>query len=211
VVEFRDEAERICQYRRRPDLLVSFKCLKHRRRKGKALGRIALEDDLVAERLNWKKKGSRVVLVYGAFDLLHPGHIRLLEQAKSLGNVLIVAVESDASIRSANTADLAYRGQLQREALRPVTPAAERVEILAALAAVDYVVELGPVALPDLVGRLLPDVLVTGAAVHESGQTNADIGTEEIVKLAGGVVTAIPPEPGYSTSSLMDRIRQLRA
>jgi rfaE bifunctional protein nucleotidyltransferase chain/domain len=175
------------------------------------LGRIALEDDLVALRLHWKQSGSRVVLVYGAFDLLHPGHIRLLEQAKSLGDVLVVAVECDAVIRSANTADLAQQGQLQWEALRPVTPAAERAEILAALSAVDYVIELGPVSLPELVGRLLPDVLVTGAAAHESGLTDAEARAEEIVKRAGGSVTGIPPEPGHSTIRLLERIRQLHA
>ena len=167
------------------------------------MGRVALVDELLAERSIWKRDGSRVVLVHGGFDLLHPGHIRLLEQARSLGDVLVVAVESDASFRAGNATDSTRRKKEKREVLEPTTPVAERAEILAALAAVDFVVELDAVSLSDFVGRLQPDVLVKGGAASASGSTSEGSRAEKIVKRAGGVVTAIPLEPGYSTASLM--------
>lgn len=175
------------------------------------MGRVALVDELLAERSNWKRDGSRVVLVHGMFDLLHPGHIRLLEQACSLGDVLVVVVESDASVHDGNATDTTRRKKRRREILESITPAAERAEILAALAAVDYVVDLDSVSLADFAGRLQPDVLVKGGAASASGSTSENSRAEKIVKRAGGVVTAIPLEPGYSTASLMGRIRQLRA
>jgi rfaE bifunctional protein nucleotidyltransferase chain/domain len=175
------------------------------------LGRIASEHDLLAERLNWKRKGSRVVLVHGAFDLLHPGHIRLLEQASSLGDVLVVAVEGDESIRASNAAGAARRNEMEQGPTEPITPGAERAEILAALAAVDFVIELNSISLADLAARLKPDVLVKGGASESTPQSVEDSRVEEAVKQAGGVVTAIPLEPGHSTASLMSRIRQLHA
>jgi rfaE bifunctional protein nucleotidyltransferase chain/domain len=175
------------------------------------VGSIASQKELVAERLNWRSKGTRVVLVHGAFDLLHPGHIRLLEQASSLGDVLVVAVESDESIRTANAADAARRNEMEREPVEPITPSAERAEILSALAAVDFVVELNAISLADLAARLQPDVLVKGGAGSANDLASEDSRAEEIVVQAGGKVTAIPLEPGYSTGSLMSRIRQLHA
>lgn len=175
------------------------------------MGRIALVDELVAEPSNWKRDGARVILVHGTFDLLHPGHIRLLEQARSLGNVLVVVVESDASVRAENAPGTTRRNKSEREFVEPTTPAAERAEILAALAAVDFVVELDAVSLADFAGRLQPDVLVKGGAASASGSTSENSRTEKAVKRAGGVVAAIPLEPGYSTASIMGRIRQLRA
>jgi rfaE bifunctional protein nucleotidyltransferase chain/domain len=192
-------------------LPFGFNRFKYRRSEGYKLGRIASEHDLVAERLNWRRKGARVVLVHGAFDLLHPGHIRLLEQASALGDVLVVAVESDESIRASNAAGVARRNEMEQGPIEPITPGAERAEILAALAAVDFVIELGQISLGDLVSRLQPDVLVKGGAAAANDLTSEDSRAEVIVTQAGGKVTAIPLEPGYSTGSLMSRIRQLHA
>jgi D-glycero-beta-D-manno-heptose 1-phosphate adenylyltransferase len=175
------------------------------------VGSIASQHELIAERLNWKREGSRVVLVHGAFDLLHPGHIRLLEQASALGDVLVVAVESDESTRAANAADVARGNEMGREPIEPITPGAERAEILAALAAVDFVIELNAISIADLAARLQPDVLVKGGAGIANDLASEDSRAEEIVIRAGGKVTAIPLEPGYSTGSLMSRIRQLHA
>ncbi len=175
------------------------------------MGSISSKNELVTERLNWRRKGTRVVLVHGAFDLLHPGHIRLLEQASSLGDVLVVAVESDESIRAANAADAARRNVMECEPVEPITPGAERTEILAALAAVDFVIELNEISFAELASRLQPDVLVKGGAAVSNDLTSEDARAEEIVTRVGGKVTAIPLEPGYSTGSLMSRIRQLHA
>lgn len=175
------------------------------------MGRIALEDDLIAERKNWRRGGSRVVLVRGVFDLLHPGHIRLLEQARSLGDVLVVAVSGEASVRSGSTAPVMRQNELESESLLPITPAAERAEILSSLTAVDYVVELDPASLGDFAKRFMPDVLVKGTRGQGSSLTDDDYHASKVVKDAGGAAIEIPLEPGYSTKSLMERIRQLRA
>src|ERR1700722_17340862 len=98
--------------------------------------------ELILLRRDWKDNARRVVLASGCFDLLHPGHVRLLERARALGDVLIVALQSDASVQkeaasAASPSDAKGRTVLRR----PVTPGVERAEILAALAAVDSVVE----------------------------------------------------------------------
>jgi rfaE bifunctional protein nucleotidyltransferase chain/domain len=131
------------------------------------------------------------VFTNGCFDLLHPGHIRTLEQARSLGDVLVVAVNSDRSVRE------------MKGAGRPLVPEAERAEVLAALEAVDWVVIFDDATPRRLVARLLPDVLVKG------GDWGPDeiVGREE-VEAAGGRVVRVPLEPGLSTSELIDRIRR---
>lgn len=126
----------------------------------------------------------------GCFDLLHPGHIRLLEQARSLGDALVVAINSDASVRQLKG------GQ------RPVIPENERAEILAALAAVDYVVVFDEPTPRRLIATLLPDVLVKGS----DWGPNEVVGREE-VEAAGGRVVSIPLEAGYSTTRLLERMR----
>ncbi len=158
---------------------------------------VVSQDQLILQRREWKRNGKRVVYTTGAFDLLHPGHIRLLEQARGLGDVLIVGVWSDARVLS------------EKGSKRPITPAAERAEILAALAAVDSVAVLHDEQTPGkFIAQLLPDVLAMGG---QSGvQKNAFEG-EDALKAAGGRVTRIPLEPGHSTSRLLDRIQQLRA
>jgi rfaE bifunctional protein nucleotidyltransferase chain/domain len=138
-----------------------------------------------------KRNGRRVVFTNGCFDLLHPGHIRILEQARELGDVLIVGLNSDASVR-----------QLKGEG-RPVINERERAEILAALECVDAVVIFDALTPRDVIARLLPDVLVKG------GDWPGDqiVGREE-VEAAGGRVVSIPVVSGYSTSEILRTIRR---
>ncbi len=138
-----------------------------------------------------KRNGRRIVFTNGCFDLLHPGHVRVLEQARELGDALIVGLNSDASVR-----------QLKGEG-RPVLPARERAEILAALECVDAVVIFDEVTPREVIARLLPDVLVKGG----DWPGNQIVGREE-VEAAGGRVLSIPLVPGYSTTEILRRIRE---
>jgi rfaE bifunctional protein nucleotidyltransferase chain/domain len=138
-----------------------------------------------------KRNGRRVVFTNGCFDLLHPGHIRSLESARALGDVLIVGLNSDASVR-----------QLKGPG-RPVIPEGERAEILAALESVAAVVIFDDLTPREVIARLLPDVLVKG------GDWPGDqiVGREE-VEAAGGRVVSVPVVSGYSTSAMLQKIRQ---
>jgi D-glycero-beta-D-manno-heptose 1-phosphate adenylyltransferase len=156
------------------------------------MGRIVSRDELI-KLLGRDRRGSRqVVFTNGCFDLLHPGHIRTLEEARSLGDVLVVALNGDASVRKA-------KGDS-----RPVIAQDERAELLAALEAVDFVVLFGEPTPRELISKLLPDVLVKGA---DWGSTEI-VGREE-VEAAGGRVVSIPLEPGYSTTRILQKIQQL--
>jgi len=137
-----------------------------------------------------RRNGRRVVFTNGCFDLLHPGHIRCLEQARALGDSLIVAVNSDASVRR------------MKGAGRPVMPQAERAEVLAALAAVDYVTVFEEDTPREIIAKVVPEVLVKG------GDWGPDqiVGREE-VEAAGGRVVSIPLEPGYSTTGILEKVR----
>jgi rfaE bifunctional protein nucleotidyltransferase chain/domain len=157
------------------------------------LGQVVSHDELVSRVRELQRSGGRVVFTNGCFDLLHPGHLRLLEEARTLGDALIVGVNSDASLRG------------NKGAGRPITPEAERAEILAALSAVDYVVIFSEPTPRELISAVLPDVLVKGS----------DWGPGEIVGSAeveatGGRVVSIPLQPGYSTTGLLARIRASR-
>jgi rfaE bifunctional protein nucleotidyltransferase chain/domain len=138
-----------------------------------------------------QSRGLKVVFTNGCFDLLHPGHVAYLEQARSLGNALIVAVNTDASV-----------ARLTKGPGRPVTPEADRARVLAALACVDRVVLFGEDTPLELITILQPDVLVKG------GDYRLDeiVGREE-VEARGGRVLALPFVPGYSTTQLLARIR----
>jgi rfaE bifunctional protein nucleotidyltransferase chain/domain len=138
-----------------------------------------------------KRNGRRVVFTNGCFDLLHPGHIQSLEQARQLGDALIVGLNSDASVR-----------QLKGEG-RPVLPERERAEILAALECVDAVIIFADLSPRDLVAKLLPDVLVKGG----DWPGNQIVGREE-VEAAGGHVVSIPVLAGYSTTEILRKIRE---
>jgi len=145
--------------------------------------------DLIIRRREWKDNGRRVVFTNGCFDLLHPGHVRLLEQARALGDLLVVGVNSDRSVRG-----------LKGEG-RPLLPEGERAELLAALAAVDAVTIFDEPTPRELIAALLPDVLVKG------GDWSPDeiVGRAE-VEGAGGRVVTIPYIEGYSTCALIARI-----
>ena len=138
-----------------------------------------------------KRNGRRVVFTNGCFDLLHPGHIELLEQARALGDVLIVGLNSDESVRRLKGAG------------RPVLPEAERAEILAALEAVDAVVIFEQPTPQEVIAGLLPDVLVKG------GDWPGDqiVGRAE-VEAAGGRVVSVPVVQGYSTTEVLRKIRE---
>lgn len=139
-----------------------------------------------------KRTGRRVVFTNGCYDLLHPGHTRLLEQARDLGDILILALNSDLSVRE------------NKGAGRPIVDEAERAEVAAALASVDYVVLFDEPTPREIIARVLPDVLVKGG----DWGPNEIIGREE-VEAAGGRVVSIPFEPGYSTSSIIERISKI--
>jgi D-beta-D-heptose 7-phosphate kinase/D-beta-D-heptose 1-phosphate adenosyltransferase len=137
-----------------------------------------------------KRNGRRIVFTNGCFDLLHPGHIRSLELARELGDVLVVGLNSDASVR-----------QLKGEG-RPVIAEGERAEILAALESVDAVVIFDDLTPREVISRLLPDVLVKGG----DWPGNRIVGREE-VEAAGGRVVSVPVVSGYSTSAILKKIR----
>jgi len=137
-----------------------------------------------------KGRGVRVVLTNGCFDLLHPGHTRLFEEARKLGDVLIVAMNSDRSVCALKGSHRALQSEL------------ERAEIIAALAAVDYVTIFDDASVLAVVKRMLPNVLVKG------GHYTLDqiVGRDE-VEAAGGRVVAIPIVPGYSTTAIIAAVR----
>jgi cytidyltransferase-like protein len=186
---------------------------------GSRNGQLAVvsQTELILQRQEWKRNGKRVVCVAGAFDLLHPGHVRLLEQARGLGDILTVALQSDESARVASEQSSKLIGApsvpspvtaARNFAARPITPAAERAEILAALAAVDFVAIFDEPTAGEFIARLAPDVLAQGGEAGSSENAYAD---DDAVTAAGGHVVRLPLEPGYSTSRLVERISQLQA
>lgn len=138
-----------------------------------------------------KRNGRRVVFTNGCFDLLHPGHISLLEQARALGDVLVVGINSDSSV------------QFLKGPGRPVIPELERAEILAALECVDGVLIFDELTPREVIARLLPDVLVKGG----DWPGNQIVGREE-VEAAGGQVASVPVIEGYSTTEMLRKIRE---
>lgn len=152
---------------------------------------IALEKILPLERAiervdELKRAGKTVVFTNGCFDLLHPGHTRYLAEARKFGDILLVALNSDRSVR-------ALKGPG-----RPIFPETERAEILAALESVDYVTIFDDLTPRAIIARMLPQVLVKGG---DWGPTEI-VGRAE-VEAAGGRVVTIPVVRGYSSSSLI--------
>ena len=178
------------------------------------MGEVVAQSELILRRAQWKRNGRRVVLVSGIFDLLHPGHIRLLEQARSLGDVLVIAVQSDAAVKAAQATLRASTDSTAEAPVRPITPAAERAEILAALAAVDCVVEFDGASPRQLIAQLTPDIVVEGQTDSAGGEavttTAGTTGTTTTTTRPGPTLVRIPLEPGYSTTRLLERIKYLR-
>ena len=144
---------------------------------------------MLAERERLRAVGKRLVFTNGVFDLLHVGHVRYLTQARALGDALVVAINSDRTVRELKGAD------------RPVFNEAERAEIVAALRVVDYVIVFDDVSPRSLIAELLPDVLVKG------GDYDLDqIHGREEVEAAGGKVISLPFVDGSSTTTLIEKM-----
>ena len=152
------------------------------------MGRLYSLDELLAARAEWKRAGKTVVFTNGCYDILHPGHIRLLESARSLGDVLILALNTDAGV------------QRLKGPSRPLIPQHLRAEMAAALEAVDAVTFFDEDTPRELIAAVLPDVLIKGA-----DWTHFIAGREE-VEASGGKVLALPLEPGYSTTGILEQI-----
>ena len=152
------------------------------------MGNFYTRSALVSARARWRSEGKTVVFTNGCYDLLHPGHIRLLEQARSLGDVLILALNTDASVQRIKGPN------------RPLFAQDIRAEIASALAAVDAVAFFDEDTPRELIAEVLPDILIKGA-----DWAHFIAGREE-VEAAGGKVMALALEPGYSTTGIVERI-----
>ncbi|HET7219753.1 MAG TPA: D-glycero-beta-D-manno-heptose 1-phosphate adenylyltransferase [Vicinamibacterales bacterium] len=146
----------------------------------------------LAERL--RARSRTVVFTNGVFDLLHPGHVRYLEVARSLGDALIVGLNGDASVRRNKGPE------------RPITPQAERAEVLLALSAVDAVVIFDEDTPAEIIAAIQPDVLAKGA----DWAADAIVG-RAIVEARNGRVVRVPLEHGHSTTSIVERVRRASA
>ena len=146
--------------------------------------------DIAAALARHRQRGERVVFTNGCFDLLHPGHLEGLRQARALGDCLVVGVNSDASVRRLKGGD------------RPIVPLDERVELLRAIRWVDHVVSFDAATPADLIACLRPDVYAKGADWRERSMPEA-----EAARAVGGEVVFLELMPGYSTTDIVDRIR----
>jgi D-beta-D-heptose 7-phosphate kinase/D-beta-D-heptose 1-phosphate adenosyltransferase len=155
-----------------------------------AVARILERNRLIARVAIARRGGARVVFANGCFDILHVGHVRYLAEARRLGDALLVAVNSDRSVR-------ALKGEG-----RPVMNEAERAEVLAALAAVDFVTVFDEESPRRLISEVLPDVLVKGGDYAPE-----EIHGREEVEAAGGRVLALPFVEGASTTGIIERVK----
>ena len=146
--------------------------------------------ELITDRFNYEKNGQTVVFTNGCFDILHAGHVRYLNAAKALGDILVVGLNSDESVR-----------RLKGEG-RPVNPAADRAEVLAALRAVDHVVVFGEATAEELVRQLKPDIYVKGGDYSLETLPEA-----KIVGSYGGKTVLIPMVEGRSTTNVIRRLQ----
>jgi rfaE bifunctional protein nucleotidyltransferase chain/domain len=152
-------------------------------------------DSLASLLAEHRRHKQGIVFTNGCFDLMHIGHTRYLQAARNLGDVLVVGVNSDASVRALN-----------KGTERPIVPETQRAEVLAALACVDYVVIFSEPDPARLIAALQPDILVKG------GDWPLDrIVGRETVEARGGRVLTIPLVPGVSTTTLIQRIRTTTA
>jgi D-beta-D-heptose 7-phosphate kinase/D-beta-D-heptose 1-phosphate adenosyltransferase len=154
-------------------------------------GKILSLEDLLRERITLRAEGKSLVFTNGVFDLLHVGHVRYLQQARALGDALVVAINSDRSVRELKGAG------------RPVIVEQERAEILAALRQVNYVTIFDDISPRALIAKVLPDVLAKG------GDYDIDeIHGREEVEAAGGRVVSLPFIEGASTTTIIERMRK---
>ena len=153
------------------------------------MGQFYSRTDLLETRRAWREAGKKVVFTNGCYDLLHPGHVRLLEAARSLGDILILALNTDASVSR------------MKGPSRPLMGEQERAELAAALEAVDAVTFFDEDTPRELIAAVLPDVLVKGA-----DWCHFIAGREE-VEAAGGEVRALPMEPGFSSTNIVEEMR----
>ena len=152
------------------------------------MGTVFTRRELISARQAWRLAGKTVVFTNGCYDILHPGHIRLLETARSLGDVLVLALNTDASV------------QRLKGPNRPIVSERDRAALASALQAVDAVAFFDEDTPRDLIAELLPDILVKGA------DWSHFIAGREEVEAVGGKVMALPLEPGYSTTGIVEEI-----
>jgi len=155
-------------------------------------GRPLTAEQAVAFASRLQARGSTVVFTNGVFDLLHPGHIRYLREARALGDALIVAVNSDNSVRS------------NKGSGRPVNPEDERAEVLLALDSVDAAVIFGEETPHAIISAIRPDILVKGADWEPDNIVGRDV-----VEARGGRVVRVNLAPGFSSTALVDKVRGL--
>ncbi len=152
--------------------------------------RVLSTSEAVAWREELGRQGKRVVFTNGVFDILHPGHVRYLAAARSHGDALIVAINSDRSVRAIKGPE------------RPVNPEAERAEVITALACVDAAVVFDEDTPHDIISAIQPDVLVKGADwAHDK------IVGRDIVEARGGVVIRVTVEEGHSTTNVIKKVK----
>jgi D-beta-D-heptose 7-phosphate kinase/D-beta-D-heptose 1-phosphate adenosyltransferase len=145
--------------------------------------------EIVQIRNQLRRDGKKLVFTNGCFDLLHAGHVRYLNQARALGDVLVVGLNSDRSVR-----EIKGKG-------RPITPEDERAEVLAALACVDYIFLFDDLTPQSVIDAIVPDVLAKGA----DWETSEIVG-RQTVERAGGTVQRIPLVEGISTSAIIKKV-----
>ena len=161
------------------------------RAEGSGTSRLLSRDAAAALVASLRADSKRIVFTNGVFDLLHPGHVRYLRAARELGDVLIVGLNGDASVRK------------NKGPARPITPEQERAEVLAALTFVDAVVIFDEDTPADIIRAIQPDLLVKGADWPADQIVGRDT-----VEARGGRVVLVPVETGYSTTGILERVRR---
>ena len=156
------------------------------------MSKITPRNELKAKIDRLKREGKKVVFTNGCFDILHAGHTRYLREARKLGDALILALNSDSSVRT-------IKGPM-----RPIVPEAERAEVVAALDSVDYVTVFDELTPLELIEFLRPDVIVKGGDWAEK-----DIVGAETVRKWGGRVAIMPEIEGASTTNIIDKVLQV--
>jgi rfaE bifunctional protein nucleotidyltransferase chain/domain len=156
------------------------------------MSKITPRNELKATVERLKREGKKVVFTNGCFDILHAGHTRYLREARKLGDALILALNSDSSVRS-------IKGPM-----RPIVPEAERAEVVASLDSVDYVTVFDELTPLELIEFIRPDVIVKGGDWAEK-----DIVGAETVRKWGGRVAIMPEIEGASTTNIIDKVLQV--